>query len=118
MAHLHKESNAMLRVELPEELADELVADGLAVRPGQRGSVAEILIDAAVSTATAVSLLQTPDTFIRLAELIKKLFVKKSESVRMTIKGKEGKIDIEVTRDKDLETLARLIQEGLVGKVK
>jgi hypothetical protein len=107
----------MLRVELPQELADRLVSDGLAVRPGQRGGVATILIDTAVSSATAISLLQAPDTFTRLAQLTKKMFARKSAGVRMTVEGAKGRVDIELTEDTDVETLARLIKEGLVGRV-
>jgi hypothetical protein len=108
----------MLRVELPEELADELVSEGLAVRPGSRGGLGTILIDTAVSAATTISLLQAPDTFTRLAQLIKKMFARKPDGVRMTVKGSKGSVDIELTEDTDVEALARLIQEGLVGKMR
>jgi hypothetical protein len=108
----------MLRVELPEEIAGELVSEGLAVLPGPRGNLAPILVDTAAYSATAISLLQTPDTFIRLAQLIKSRFGNNSTGVRVTVKGDKGSVDIEVTADTDLETFARLIKEGLVGKVR
>jgi hypothetical protein len=90
----------------------------LAVRPGPRGSIATILIDTAVSSATAISLFQAPDTFIRLAQLIKNRFAKQSGGVRMTVKGDKGSIDVEITADTDVATFAQLIKEGLVGKVR
>jgi len=108
----------MLRIEMPAELADDLVADGMAVRPGTRGTLSSILIDTALSGATAVSLLQAPDTFTRLARKIKDKFVRRSRGVRMTVIGSGGKIDVEITKDTDVSSLAKLIQDGLLGKVK
>ncbi|ROP41764.1 hypothetical protein EDD40_7205 [Saccharothrix texasensis] len=36
----------------------------------------------------------------------------------MTVKGDKGSVSIEITTDTDVETFARLIKEGLVGKVR
>jgi len=107
----------MLRIEVPEELADELVSEGMAVRPGTRGTLSAILIDTALSAATAVSLLQAPDTFTRLAQMIKTRFAKQPPNVRMIVKGPGGTMEFEVTKDTDIETLAKLIKDGLLGKV-
>ncbi|GAA2975891.1 hypothetical protein [Actinokineospora diospyrosa] len=104
----------MIRVELPQELADDLVAEELAIRPGPRGSIAQILIVGATSTATAISLLQAPDTFVKLAGLIKKRFGKQ-QGVTLTVKGNRGSVSLDVTNETDVETLAKLIKEGLVG---
>jgi len=106
----------MIRIQLPEELADELVADQIAIRPGTRSSIAEIVVMGATSVATVISLLQGPDTFAKLAAMIRARFGK-PQGVTVKVKGKRGWIEINVTDQTDLENLAKMIKEGLVGDV-
>jgi hypothetical protein len=104
----------MIRIELPQEIADELVANQLAIRPGTRSSTAQILVVGASSVATVISLLQAPDTFAKLAAMIKNRFGKK-EGVTLKVKGKRGIIELDLTDQTDVENLAKMIREGLVG---
>lgn len=104
----------MIRLEVSRELADDLVAEGLAIRPGTRSSTAQLVIAGATAAATTISLLQAPDTFTKLAAMIKKKFVKE-KGVTMKVKGSRGNIDVVVTPETDVETLAKMIKEGLVG---
>lgn len=104
----------MIRIEVSPELADDMVAEGLAIRPGTRSSTAQLLIDGATAAATTISLLQAPDTFAKLAAMIKGRFAKQKD-VTLKIKGKRGTVEVVVTADTDLENLAKLIKDGLVG---
>lgn len=104
----------MLRVEVPGDLAADLVADGAAIRPGTQSSTLQILVDSATSAATAISLFQAPDTFVKLAQMIKNRFGKQNPTT-LKVKGKRVTVEITVTRDTDLEALAKLIKDGLVG---
>jgi hypothetical protein len=104
----------MIRIEVPQELADALVAERVAIRPGTKGPTAELLIDTATTVATTISLLQGPETFAKLAAMIKSRFGG-PKAVTLTVKGKRGDIRIILSEDTDLEGLAKMIKDGLVG---
>jgi hypothetical protein len=61
--------------------------------------------------------LQTPDTFLRLAQVVKDRFARRSGGVRLTVKGDLGVLITEITEDTDVAALAKLIKDGLVGKL-
>ncbi|MET7304913.1 hypothetical protein [Embleya sp. NPDC005575] len=104
----------MIAVVMPSELADILVREKLAIRSGTRGSVTEIALLGSTIATSVVGLAQGPETFRRLAEIIRHTFGKGTGiTVRITAKGQ--KVDIEIPADAgtDVATVARRIQDAL-----
>ncbi|MFD7436040.1 hypothetical protein [Streptomyces sp. NPDC059861] len=99
---------------MPSELADALVRQRLAIRPGTRGSAAEIALIGITVTTTTISLLQAPDTFLRLTELIRNTFGRPTGiTVQITAKGEKVNIEIPAANGIDVATVARRIQDAL-----
>ncbi|MCZ4122708.1 hypothetical protein [Streptomyces sp. H39-S7] len=104
----------MIAVAMPSEVADALVGEKLAIRPGIRGSAAEITLIGITVAATTVSILQGPDTFLRLTEIIQHAFGKRTGiTVQITAKGEKVYIEIPVDSGGDVATVARRIQDAL-----
>ncbi|MEU7726544.1 hypothetical protein AB0B78_15065 [Streptomyces sp. NPDC040724] len=104
----------MIAVAMPSDIADLLVAEGLAIRPGGRGSTAEIVVVGFAALNATISLLQGPDTFLRLTELVRTNFGR-SSGVTVEIKGNGDSVTIEMPGDADVVTLAHRIREVLLG---
>ncbi|MGW6459616.1 hypothetical protein ACWF94_27445 [Streptomyces sp. NPDC055078] len=98
----------------PTELADLLVAEGVAIRPGTRSSAAEIALVGVTAVTTTISILQGPDTFIRLTGILREKYGNPTGvKVRITARGES--VNIEVSDDTDIDAVARQLQEALVG---
>ncbi|MFD3735542.1 hypothetical protein [Streptomyces sp. NPDC058632] len=105
----------MIAVAMPSELADALVRQRLAIRPGTRGSAAEIALIGITVATTTVSILQGPDTFLRLTEIIQHTFGKRTGiTVQITAKGEKVSIEIPVDSTTDVASVARRIQDALM----
>ncbi|MFJ8351693.1 hypothetical protein ACIQ9J_36170 [Streptomyces sp. NPDC094153] len=104
----------MVPVTMPSALADLLVKERLAIRPGTRGHLSEIAVVGVTTLTTTISLLQGPDTFRRLTEIIRDTFGK-SEGITVEIKAKDGNVTIEIPTDASVEAVARRIRETLVA---
>jgi hypothetical protein len=104
----------MIALAVPEELADDILAEGIGIGVGLKSSAAEIVIVGLAFVTTTITLLQGPDTAIKLAALIKARYAKPTK-VTLKIKGGRGDMNVDITNDTDLATLGKLIQEGLFG---
>jgi hypothetical protein len=110
----------MTQIRLPAEIAADALNEGVVRRNlSRRGILPELVIIGATTGATVVSLLQTPDTFIRLAGIVKRVLArnKRKTATKLTVSGPRGLIEIEVTAETDVASLAKLIEEGLVGEL-
>ncbi|MFE6838297.1 hypothetical protein ACFVFI_26110 [Streptomyces sp. NPDC057705] len=106
----------MIAVAMPSDIADLLVAEGLAIRPGGRGSTAEITLVGIQALSATISLLQGPDTFLRLTELVRTRFGRSPEAGgAVEIRAHGAKVTLEIPVGADALTVARRIQELLVG---
>ncbi|MEU9164511.1 hypothetical protein AB0D29_30095 [Streptomyces sp. NPDC048424] len=106
----------MIAVSMPSDIADLLVAEGLAIRPGGRGSSAADFAVVGISALSAtVSLLQGPDTFLRLTELVRTNFGRSTTGVTVEIKANGDSVTIRIPGDADVVTVARQVQEALIG---
>lgn len=105
----------MLQVKLPAPVAEELIEAGGATRLGTMGGVAEIALAGLTVASLTITLLQGPDTFLRLARIIKDRATKRDRLI-VRINGKLGRIEFEVTEDTDLAKVAEQIQDGLLGR--
>ncbi len=109
----------MTQIKLSPEIAAEALTAGIARRNlSRRGVLPELCVTGATVGATVVTLLQAPDTYIRLADIVKKVLTRRSSkhAIKLTVSGPLGSIEIEVTADTDVTALAKLIEDGLVGK--
>lgn len=104
----------MIAVAMPSDIADLLVAEGLAIRPGGRSTTAEIAVVGISALSATISILQGPDTFLRLTELIQGNFGR-STGITVQIKAHGDSVTIEIPGDADVVTVARRVQEALVG---
>jgi hypothetical protein len=103
---------------VPDELADELVAFGAAVRrPRPRGQIIDLIVVGSTTAATCITLLQTPDVYLNYARALKSLRGKKNQSgLEVRVKGPKGEIHlVDCTEDTPLEELAALLKRGLLG---
>ncbi|MFE9933694.1 hypothetical protein [Streptomyces sp. NPDC005533] len=105
----------MIAVSMPSDLADLLVAEGLAIRPGGRGSAAEFTVVGISALSATVSLLQGPDTFLRLTELVRTNFGRSTAGVTVEIKANGDSVTLRIPGDADVVTIARQVQEALIG---
>ncbi|MEU9084424.1 hypothetical protein [Streptomyces sp. NPDC048357] len=105
----------MIAVSMPSDIADLLVTEGLAIRPGGRGSAADLTIVGISALSATVSLLQGPDTFLRLTELVRTNFGRSTTGVTVEIKANGDTVTIRIPGDADVVTVARQVQEALIG---
>jgi hypothetical protein len=107
----------MIYLQVATELADELVEAGVA-KPQQkpRGTIIDLVVVGAATAATCVSLLQGPETVMKIARALVNLAKKKSQAVELRVKGPRGEIHLlSCDADTPLEEIAKLIKSGLLG---
>ena len=107
----------MIYLELASDLADELVAVGVAKRrPKPRGTIIELVVVGATTAATCVSLLQGPETVMKIARAIQNLAKERSQPVELRVKGPRGEIHLlDCDADTPLEEVMKLVKNGLLG---
>ena len=104
----------MIQLQVPAELADLMVSDGMAIKPTTRGPAWELVVTGLSSASVIISLLQGPDTFSRLAQMVKEKFGS-GNGVSIELKANGRRHTIVVRDDSDLEQLTQKIQDILEG---
>jgi hypothetical protein len=106
-----------LLIEVPGELADGLVENGLAEKiAGRRSSTWQVLASVATGTGTMISLMQGPQTVAYLATKIKNLFDRNSASSKISepryleATGPQGQVRIPVSPDTSVDEIATLLK--------
>ncbi|MGW3602059.1 hypothetical protein [Micromonospora sp. NPDC005161] len=108
----------MIYLCVPSELASELVTSGAArQRPKPRGSIVELIVTGATGAATFVSLLQGPETVLRIARAFRAVALKRPDKrIEVHIKGPKGEVHLfDCDGDTPLEELAALVKRDLLG---
>ncbi|MDQ3406287.1 MAG: hypothetical protein M3548_23315 [Actinomycetota bacterium] len=112
-------STESLLVKVPDELANELVAEGLATTPvGRRSGTWQLIATWAAGTGTTISLLQGPQTIGYLARKLRSLFQRDHdkgtpEQAYVEAKGPGGQMRFLVTASTTKEEIEHLLRSTL-----
>lgn len=109
---------ASLFAEVPESLATILVDDGVAARPRARRSNADLIVNGLTGAAVIVTLLQTPDTIRRFAELLVSLWreeVPVADTVdgQIIVQTRHERVVLSLDPEADARTIAARLEEAL-----
>lgn len=111
-----------LKIQLPEALASELAARGLAeVQRTARSATWELVWNAASDASAVVSLLQTPEVLKSVAAGCLR-FLKKDQQPqqqrRLDAKGPGGQLSLVVTPDTDMREVKQFLEKVLFVDVR
>jgi hypothetical protein len=110
-----------LKIQLPEALASELAARGLAeVQRTARSATWELVWNVASDASAVVSLLQTPEVLKSVAAGCLRL-VKKDQQPqqrRLDAKGPGGQLSLVVTSDTDMRVVEQFLEKVLFVDVR
>jgi hypothetical protein len=101
-------------VHLPSDVAEDLIAAGLAQRTlGRRSG---LMLETAGVAATVISLLQGPDTVVQLARMLRDWSAVHLSSARhghpvvISARGPKGRVDLQLTDRTDLAEVESLLR--------
>lgn len=107
-----------LVIQADEHFAQFLIDENAAQpRPKSRGNLPQLLLDGVAVATTVISLSQGPDTFFRLADLIRTYLGHVGNSGgRLTVRGPKGSIVInDISDPGSRAAVAKLLEAGILG---
>ncbi len=105
--------------KIPLEVAETLIAEDRASQPRTKRNTAQLIVETLTNTAVLVTILQTPDTLLRLQELMaawRTGFVPTTDdddTGQIIIRTKHEQIVLPVDGDADARSLAALVEDAL-----